>query len=139
MTTTEERAETTDERKDCPAWCEGCTPAAEGGVGHFSDHTNVDLDLMPPRKVDDRLHGLPGYYPVTLSAYLAQPHGAALPTIHLTTDVEGDNGSILTFEEATELIEILGDLLNQGTAAVFAAATPKHSIGTLPPLTEVAR
>ena len=60
-----------------PAWCEGCTSEEEGGAGHFGDHQTVELDLMPPRETNDDFHKLPGHAPASLSAYLAQPHGAA--------------------------------------------------------------
>jgi hypothetical protein len=113
MTTTAERAETA---QDHPAWCEGCTSEAEGGAGHFSDHQTIVLDLTVPKREEAPSYGLPYYEPATLSAYLAQPHGARKPTIHLTTDVEGDNGSVLTLEEAETLVSLLSDLIETATA-----------------------
>jgi hypothetical protein len=87
----------------------------------------VELSLMAPKTGEDILHRQPYYSPAKLGAYIEQIHGASLPTINLSRGELDGEQIPLTLGEAMHLVEILGELIEQGSSAVFAAAANERS------------
>jgi hypothetical protein len=85
MTTAESITESAPTDRPCPAWCEGCTPSAEGGFGHFGDERTIPLALVAPVKFRDIMHDADSWLPAEVHLHLEQRHTAIYPVIRVTT------------------------------------------------------
>lgn len=114
----------------CPAWCESCTPEAEGGFGHLGRDQEIELTLVAPRTGEHPFYGRPFWSAEKLRVCLAQRHGAALPVINLRDDNHISSEISIDLAEAAELQQVLGILIEQGTSALYAATEAEGTSGT---------
>ena len=102
---------TQPDTKSCPDWCVGCTPADEGGYGHFSRNRLISLSMAPPEECLDGTTGSTTWRPGQLEVYLEQRHGAFLPTIRMGPLEGSEEETVkLGLSEVSDLIEALSEV-----------------------------
>lgn len=88
----------------CPPWCASCTPALQGGSGHYGDDIVViPLSLKAPVEIDDFVYGLPMWSTVDLTVHVQKGHGAMFPVVCVAVGEGGEADLLkLTMEEARD-------------------------------------
>jgi hypothetical protein len=97
--------------------CDGCTPGLNGRESHYNLWREVELSHMSPDTGTDPCTLEQWHEQQTRKAYIAQRHGALMPTIRLAKgDLIADE-VMLTLREAENFVDHVGDLVIEAKAA----------------------